>query len=154
MDSIEINEIYTLYAKAEEYIKRTECNPEVNIIIPAINELRYAGRHLLTYLSKNGVEQLRRAKTHCQRAIYDASEAPVLYYMREFQKFQQDYAKEPIVTVWKDYLEVCIRIDQIQESNARVNTSGRQNPESMDDNRADNYATALKDYEYSQEYTQ
>ena len=53
------------------------------VAVPANNELRYAGHHLLQAL--DGQEQvtkpegLRKAKNHCERAMYDAAQAGIWY---------------------------------------------------------------------------
>ena len=51
-------------------------------VIPAHNELRNAGYHLLHAIDGSGCavddEQIDKAIAHCDRAIYDAAEAGVI----------------------------------------------------------------------------
>lgn len=66
------------------------------VVIPAINELRYAGRHMIDALllhddSEKYQEQLRRSLRHCYRARFDALRATVLYMIRDFRNFSSDY---------------------------------------------------------------
>jgi len=72
--------------------------PRCGVVVPAINELRYAGKHLTNAISfqaagKKGEEQeqLCRAKRHCLRARYDALRATALFLIRDYQQFTADY---------------------------------------------------------------
>ena len=70
-----IEEIQTLYLSAENKIKHLEVVSR-EMCVPSINELRYAGNHLLkaltSYSNDAKNEHLSKAKSHCKRAIYDA----------------------------------------------------------------------------------
>ena len=79
--SLSSSSIRKLYEEAEEALKRYERISLANLA-PALNELRYAGHHLL---EADGVENeadklqhLARAKAHCERARYDAKEATII----------------------------------------------------------------------------
>jgi hypothetical protein len=80
------------------------------VAVPANNELRYAGHHLLQAL--DGQEKiskpdgLRKAKNHCERAMYDAAEAGILYVIDEIGRFQDDYKDVVVSRVVKDYPNV------------------------------------------------
>jgi hypothetical protein len=54
-----------------------------SLVIPAINELRYAARHLALGLRETDLEarraQLKSAAAHCARASLDAIEARALF---------------------------------------------------------------------------
>lgn len=77
------------------------------IAIPAHNELRYAGHHLLQALDDSGQvadeEQLRRACSHCERAMYEAAEAGVISLLRSLAQFQQDYKDIVVAEVVPTY---------------------------------------------------
>ena len=77
------------------------------IPIPAHNELRYAGHHLLQALDDSGEiadeEQLRRACSHCERAMYEAAEAGVISLLRSLAQFQQDYKDVVVAEVMPAY---------------------------------------------------
>ena len=66
------------------------------VVIPAINELRYAAKHLSCAMQDNVTEeyrseQLHRAIRHCIRARLDALRAVVLFFARDFYRFSDDY---------------------------------------------------------------
>ena len=74
--------IRKLYEEAEEALKRYERISLANLA-PALNELRYAGHHLLEADGAGNEadksQQLTRAKAHCERARYDAKEATMVF---------------------------------------------------------------------------
>ncbi len=81
MTSPRIADICSLYADAEASIKRYE-RIGLDNLMPAVNELRYAGQHLLmAETSENEDERekhLSRAERHCERARYDAKESTIV----------------------------------------------------------------------------
>lgn len=79
-----------LYSLAEEKIKQVE-KLSRELPFPAVNELRYAGRHLIDYLATGSKEQLVQAENHCKRAIYDAVEAGVTFQLLQIQAFNDDF---------------------------------------------------------------
>ena len=74
--------------------------------VPANNELRYAGHHLLQSLDGSAevskLDELRKAKNHCERAMYDAAEAGIIYAIDEIAHFQDDYRGVVISRVIKE----------------------------------------------------
>ena len=80
------------------------------IAVPANNELRYAGHHLLQALDGNAEvskpDELRKAKNHCERAMYDAAEAGIIYAIDEIARFQDDCRGVVISRVIKEYPNV------------------------------------------------
>ena len=75
--------IQDIYRRAERHIKQVElCQAELPF--GAINELRYAGHHLLKRLvaqesgnSERAEQEFQDAEDHCNRAMYEASEAGI-----------------------------------------------------------------------------
>jgi hypothetical protein len=66
------------------------------IVVPAVNELRYAAKHIskiFQSVDSSGLnqEELDKAIRHCVRARYDALHAISLYLIRDFQQFAADY---------------------------------------------------------------
>ena len=61
------------YKKAEDTIHSLGIETDEGIDTAAVNELRYAGRHLLDGLNTQDSDeldkQLRRAEDHCERAL-------------------------------------------------------------------------------------
>lgn len=47
----DIQELTKLYQEAEEILKEIERDTQEGIVVPAVNELRYAGYHLLQALN-------------------------------------------------------------------------------------------------------
>lgn len=91
-EGVQVAELARLYGQAEEKIKLVE-NLSQELSIPAVNELRYAGYHMVQYLSSNGEPEaeLRKAQNHCKRAIYDAVEAGITHQLEMIRMFQQDF---------------------------------------------------------------
>ncbi|WP_460149565.1 hypothetical protein [Pseudomonas sp. H1_A03] len=100
-------ELVRLYRLAEEKIKLVE-NLNQALSIPAINELRYAGFHMTQFLAgdEKAEEQLRKAESHCKRAIYDAVEAGVTHQLEVIAKFQDDFRLLIISETILDYNQI------------------------------------------------
>lgn len=81
MDTSLLAEFCSNFKIAEKQIKRSEFR-NIEIYLPAVNQLRYSCRHLVRALEANteeeNREELRRAISHTQRAIFDASESEAL----------------------------------------------------------------------------
>lgn len=106
------------YNEADQFTVRVS-NYRDEVSIPAINELRYAGYHLLRAVSDDGhvvnPDQLRRGISHCQRARYDAAEAGIISALSRIQLFQHDYRKTVISDVVSNYLEILRTADDAVE---------------------------------------
>lgn len=122
----QFKKISDLYNTAEQFIKEVEiCQPELPI--PAINELRYAGHHLLKGLVESdegeALKSIADAEDHCNRAQYEASEAGIGYLLDTLKAFQTDYKDIPIQPIVPDYLSV----RETAEEAANKLTAGRVN---------------------------
>ncbi|MBI2381753.1 MAG: hypothetical protein HYV16_13460 [Gammaproteobacteria bacterium] len=84
------SEVANLYSQAEEKIKLIE-HLNQQLPIPSINELRYAGYHLVQFINSGSPEELKKAENHCKRAIYDAVEAGVTHQLEMICSFQKDF---------------------------------------------------------------
>ena len=94
-----IRKLRDCYRRADEFARLiSEYRGEV--VIPAHNQLRYAGHHLLNALSDDGVavteEELREAISHCERAVCDAGAAGIISALDLLDKFFHDYRDIPI----------------------------------------------------------
>ena len=95
----DISEIWALYKEAEEETTKVSYLYDSLYCVP-INQLRYAGRHLLDALSgrfdqtSSRSEELLRCKRHCQRAIYDAHDMRVSVLLRRIDDFKHDNTTE------------------------------------------------------------
>lgn len=97
------------YKEAEDAIHSLGIEGE-GVDTLAINELRYAGYHLLKSLTASGDterdEELRRAESHCERALYEAHDAAIFFRLNLYQKFTEDYATVVVSDVVENYVEI------------------------------------------------
>ena len=114
MTDSHIVELRHLYEKADRFaLEIGELRSEV--AIPAINELRYAGHHLLQSIDDDGtidVESLGKAKSHCERAMYEAAEAGIMFCLDSIKDFRKDYRDVVISEVIHDYPQRLARVQQ------------------------------------------
>ena len=77
------------------------------VALPAHNQLRYAGHHLLKSLGPDGtitdIDKLREAISHCERAMYEAAEAGIGAAINQIEDFRNDH---PRVAVGKIVPEI------------------------------------------------
>lgn|GEM_PF-6425659 len=96
------------FEEAEHLLKRHETRTSEGPLIPAINELRYAGYHVLR-------EEHDKAHKHCLRAKFDTSEALSIFYLRECQDIldlQQEH-QSIAVSVYNDYKDIIQRFKNL-----------------------------------------
>ncbi len=93
------------FQEAERAIKIVE-RWHGELVVPAINELRYAGFHIKEYLKTNDDDQLVKVINHCRRARYDAYEVGITYSIEEFRKFKDDYRNVVISEVISDFPQI------------------------------------------------
>ena len=102
-------ELARLFKIAEDKIKLVE-NLNLELSIPAINELRYAGYHITRFIAAETTEaaneEFGKAEKHCKRAIYDAAEAGVTFQLEMIKAFQTDFRNVRIATVIPNYPEM------------------------------------------------
>ena len=76
-----LSKIHSLFEEAEDALKLYE-RISLSNLAPALNELRYAGHHILAAEAAEDDavrdSHVRRAVGHCERAKYDAKEATVI----------------------------------------------------------------------------
>ncbi len=106
----ETEEIATLFEKAESRIKALELLHNEGLFYHPVNQLRYAGYHIVNAIkntdSDEQAEEWKRAKRHCQRAIYDASEMALVYCLAEVDGFKKDYKNVDVAPTVSNYLEI------------------------------------------------
>lgn len=97
-----IKEIRSLFDQAEGYMKSLEHID--GLYIPTVNQLRYAARHLIDFMTEdNDVEELEKARRHCQRALYDACDAHIQYHINEACMFEEDYKDIEVSDLFPEY---------------------------------------------------
>jgi len=96
-----ILQVWKLYKEAEDFITEVSSLQD-GLDTPAVNQLRYAGRHLLNSLTgKTSIapeQEYERAVAHVKRASFDALDSGIIYCLREIQFFRNDYRKIEITT--------------------------------------------------------
>lgn len=116
--SAEFAEIQDLYDTAERFIKEVELCRE-SVPFPAINQLRYAGHHLLKGLvsgdSQGLTDELGDVTDHCHRAMYEAADAGLIYLFRLLQKFRTDFKDVSITTVVPEYTAILLTAREAKE---------------------------------------
>ena len=113
-----ISELRALYDKADQFAREvTEFRAA--IAIPAYNQLRYAGHHLLQAIDDDGSisneEQFRRAVSHCERAMYEAAEAGILSALESISRFQKDYKNIVVKDVVDGYARILAHTRKAQD---------------------------------------
>lgn len=115
----EYRTIFSLFREAESLLKEFELIDNNGIVFPVVNELRYAGNHLLCALHCETydeiVSNLYEARHHCQRAIYDAILIIIAYYLTKIKNFQNSYRLVKFSEVIPNYPEILIEIKEIQD---------------------------------------
>lgn len=87
-----------LFIKAEGAVKDAEMR-NGELLIPAINQLRYSGHHIAKALLNGDVNdaknqsELTKAINHCRRAYFDAKEAIMLERFEIADSFFSDFVK-------------------------------------------------------------
>lgn len=97
-------ELAEVYREAEKIIKRAENevvlrfgkeSPGVGgLFIPAVNQLRYAGNHIVSFLENSDKieERLEKAIAHCVRASCDAYDCVIQFYLQQCRHFLEEYS--------------------------------------------------------------
>lgn len=110
-----LKEICDLFEEAERAIKEVE-DTGAELVVPAVNQLRYTGNHLIRYLSNTSdTEELTDAAKHCKRATYDAYEAAILYQLMEYNKFKDDYRNTIVTDIVPDYHDIVLKIESARK---------------------------------------
>lgn len=118
--TLELHEAQKLFQEAETRIKNQEALAK-GVYIPAINELRYAGRHIIDALSlteadpTKSIDEIYKAQKHCKRAIYDASEACLLYSYAEYDRFIKSFHMIDLRLFVSEFDDIQRAADEIKE---------------------------------------
>lgn len=133
-DQKRLAHIADLFKEAEVAIKEIE-DFGSELVVPAVNQLRYCGNHLVRYLSNTDKkEELEDSVKHCKRAVYDAYESAIAYHLLEFNKFREDYRKVQITPVIPDYADIQQKIKEARDF-IRNNSEGKTRGEVYQDGR-------------------
>lgn len=117
---VEISLVNPAYEKAEQAIKEYE-RFTLSLPYAAINQLRYAGFHILKASglavdSDDYRTHCRKAIGHCKRAEYDAREGVIIAHLAFLADFQDlCRARNGVETVYPDYVEDYKKIADLKD---------------------------------------
>ncbi len=105
----DLRTLHDLYDEADRSVRAvTEFADEV--MIPPVNELRYAGHHALQAAAATSaekrVEHIRKAHGHCERALYDAAEIGIMEAVQVIGEFRSAFPTLQISAVIREYPEI------------------------------------------------
>jgi len=110
------------YQEAEDAIHELGLDTGEGVELAAVNQLRYAGNHVLrSVLAQEGGrnaerdEEMQRALRHCERALYDAYDAAVFFRLAQFQQFQHDYRAVPVTEVIPTYPDIRLQVRKARD---------------------------------------
>ena len=116
------DELRAAYQEAENAIHDLGIDSGEGVELNAVNELRYAGNHVLRSIvahqdgnPEQCEEEMQRAQRHCERALYDAYDAAVFFRVAQFEKFRDDYRTVPITAVIPQYPEIRLKVRQARD---------------------------------------
>lgn len=116
-----------LWGEAEKTIKLSE-KLSGDALIPAINELRYAGRRMANaitayYDMESGSDKDREIKRHltearenCLKADHDAVDAIVYYIEKRLEELESFVGPSNIKKFFPGYTEIIKKINQVSEN--------------------------------------
>src|SRR3954470_22248524 len=114
-----IREMRAEYRKADIFCQEVQSFLDL-AGVPAVNELRNAGKHFLDSIADDGSIRsqvdLNAATAHCRRACYEAYEAGILGAMEVIRKFKEDYATVTVGEVVPDYSDILLKAHEAQRS--------------------------------------
>ena len=131
MTETRITEIRRLYDLADQFAREVG-EMRSQVMIPAINELRYAGHHVLQSISDEGVvdiEEFGQAESHCKRAMYEAAEAGIMFCLDYIKAFNLEFSDLVISDVIADYQD---RRSHVRKAQKLVN-KGRTDRTTVED---------------------
>ena len=105
----EYRHLLCVYKKAEDLLHSLGIETGEGIDTAAVNELRYAGRHVpngLNACDREREREFRRAEDHCERALYEAHDNAIFFYFRSFDQFKVDYARIPITDTIPNFIDI------------------------------------------------
>ncbi|MGN0846596.1 MAG: hypothetical protein ACI4RA_04335, partial [Kiritimatiellia bacterium] len=113
-------ELRKRFSEAEEAIKRYE-RIGLDNLVSAVNELRYAGDHLLVADTTEDADvretALLRAERHCIRARYDAIESTIITLLEQIAAVRQSgLSSEELSTVLPDWKECLLKAVAAQKA--------------------------------------
>ena len=117
ISAAEFEHIDELFRFAEDKLKLVERLENEGLILPSINELRYAGYHLLKAIKAGSDElrsdEIRKSQNHCERAIFDAYEVGIFGCIERINQFLFDYRNIPLSDIVPNIGEIRTCVDDV-----------------------------------------
>ncbi len=119
-----VRQICDLYNTAEIDLKNVGRVKDV-LIITGVNQLRYAGQHLVRALTADDAveisDNLDAAERHCQRAIYDINDSAVQYFLQRIDELRRtQFPRVDFNAVIPDYGEI---VSTIREARSMLHAT-------------------------------
>lgn len=137
----DFSKLKEVFFDAEAALKIVEIDLQHGLVLPPLNEIRYASYHLVKALNYkenddliNYSEQIDKAIKHCKRAIYDAYEIPVIQYRALLEEYHDQYDIRILSEVFDDYPAKRNQIREISKTLSGV-IIDRGDKDSEQDNR-------------------
>jgi hypothetical protein len=119
MEQEQIQILKSLYQEAEAMIKDVEVNYNA-FMLPPINELRYAGHHILLFMEKGIDTDFQKAKNHIERAIFDGLEINILVYLDKILTLEEKYQFAPFSSVIFNWTDLKVELNRIADRNKKI----------------------------------
>lgn len=122
-----LTEYERLYKQAESAIKYCEVQQLEGLMFPPINELRYSGQHITRAFMATDINAALKCfdegLRHIRRAIYDAYDASVNYYLEQCRLFESDYKNITITSINNNFIAEKKGLERLKESIAQEDRS-------------------------------
>lgn len=122
-----------LFDDAEAALKHAEHGP-VKLVFPAINELRYAGRHIVEALAAGTDDakrdrELHKAQKHCKRALYDVFEAEFMFASDWYDLFRSAHTDVQLSAIIPDYVQIQFELKNALKGFREISPADREKKE-------------------------
>lgn len=122
-----LDEIADLWNKVEGQLKKTE-RIRLEVVITAVNELRYGGRIAVDAIAIAGhpeldvaektrqlAQKLNEIRANCIRARADTTDALVLFFHKHLALNIEEFGMSAVITHFPHYTEMAAKIKEINE---------------------------------------
>ena len=126
-----VQRIRDLYNEAEVDLK-SYGREDNRLFVPGVNQLRYAGQHLVRALGAADEQAARSnldaAERHAQRALYDINDAAIQYHLAGITRIRTQYFVN-LNAIVPNYQEVVNAVRSARKNLERVSNEHKDNRE-------------------------
>ena len=126
-----VQRIRDLYNEAEVDLK-SYGREDNRLFVPGVNQLRYAGQHLVRALGATDEQAARSnldaAERHAQRALYDINDAAIQYHLAGITRIRTQYFVN-LNAIVPNYQEVVNAVRSASKNLERVSNEHKDNRE-------------------------